>query len=227
MLEGKILERFYDERIAAARIACPLELIPTPGRYLLAHDPASDSPLAAPLFPAGTANKGFLVAPPLPLTWTPGLSVSLQGPFGHGFALPHDAQNIALIALEDNPAPLLSLLPLALAQSAAVTLVCDSPVDGLPDEVEIQPIAALDEIWVWADYLAIAANRGTLSEWSERLERLAPAKGPDEAQLWVGAPIPCGGIAECGVCSIQMAGGVKLICKHGPVFPLTELLAAG
>ena len=227
MPAGKILERFHDERLAAARLACPPDLIPAPGRYLLAHDPASDLPLPVPLFPAGPAREGFLVAPPLPRAWLPGLELSLRGPLGHGFALPATARKVALLALDDRPAPLLSLLAPALAQSAALTLVCATPPDGLPDEVEIQPLAALNEVCGWADYLAFALGRESLPGWRERLERAAPARGPQEAQVWVGAPVPCGGVGECGVCAVQVGREFKWACKDGPVFPLADLLAGG
>ncbi|MEW5940926.1 MAG: hypothetical protein AB1750_14750 [Chloroflexota bacterium] len=225
MPAGKILECFLDERLAAARVVCPPTLIPAPGRYLLAHDPASRDPLPVPLFSAGPAPEGFLVAPPLPRSWLPGLTLSLRGPLGHGFTLPPFARKVALLALDGNPAPLLSLLAPALAQSAALTLVCASPPEGLPDEVEIQPLAALPEVCAWADYLALTVARESLPGWRERLERAAPTRGPNEAEGFVAAPVPCGGIAECGVCAVQVGRESKMACKDGPVFPLLDLLA--
>jgi dihydroorotate dehydrogenase electron transfer subunit len=225
MSAGKILECFLEERRAAARLACPPDLIPAPGRYLLAHDPASHDPLPVTLFSAGLAPEGFLVAPPLPRTWLPGLTLSLRGPLGRGFTLPASARKIALLALGDNPAPLLSLLAPALAQSAAVTLVCSSPPEDLPDEVEVQPLAALTEVCAWADYLAGVATRESLPGWRERLGSAAPVGGPFEAQALVSAPVPCGGLADCGVCAVHIRNDFKLACKDGPVFPLLDLLA--
>jgi len=134
MTEGRILERFLDGRRAAARIACPRTLIPAPGQYLLAHDPASRDPLAVPVFSGGSAREGFLAASPLPPGWNPGLALSLRGPLGRGFVLPVSARRVALAALDASPAYLLGLIPLAYAQGAALSLVCDDPPDGLPAE---------------------------------------------------------------------------------------------
>ncbi len=223
MPEGKVLERFLDERRAAARIACPSTLIPAPGQYLLAHDPASDDPLAVPVFSSGSFADGFLAAPSLPRTWTPGKTLSLRGPLGRGFRLPASARCIALAALDANPAPLLSLLPPARAQDASVALACDLPPDGLPADVEIQPLAALADLIAWADYLALVAPRESLPGLRERLGHARQFPVTREAQALILAPMPCGGLAECGVCSVEIKGGTKLVCEDGPVFDLVAL----
>jgi len=220
MSDGRILERFLDDRRAAARIACPPALIPAPGQYLLARDPASDDPLAVPVFPAGTCPEGFLAAPSLPRTWYPGMILSLRGPLGHGFALPASARRLALAAIDVSPACLLALLDPALAQGAAVALVCDSLPEDLPADVEIHSLAALGEVTSWADYLALAAPRASLPGLRARLGNGGPLRVPRAAQVLIVAPMPCGGLADCGVCSVDGRGGVKLICKDGPVFDL-------
>ncbi|MBV6396801.1 MAG: Dihydroorotate dehydrogenase B (NAD(+)), electron transfer subunit [Anaerolineales bacterium] len=224
MTQGVIAERFLDERRAAARIACPPNLIPAPGQYLLAHDPASNDPLAVPLFPAGSFPDGFLAAPPLPRAWTPGLSLSLRGPLGRGFHLPASSRRVALAAMEGSPAALLALLAPALAQGASIVLVCDSPPQDLPDEIEIQPLASLEEVCRWADYLAFSAGRANWIEWRARLARLKQAAGPREAQGLIHAPMPCAGLAECGACALPVASVWKWVCRDGPVFNGFELL---
>jgi NAD(P)H-flavin reductase len=222
MPTGTILERYLDERRAAGRIASTL--LPAPGQYLLAHDPASNDPLAVPLFPAGLATDGFLVAPPLPRAWTPGLTLSLRGPLGHGFHLPASACRVVLAALDGSPAVLLSLLAPALAQEASVVLVCDTPPNDLPDDVEIQPLKSLTEVCGWADYLAVSVGRANWPEWKSTLARVKQAGGPREAEGLILTSMPCGGIGDCGVCSLSVGSDSKLICKDGPVFDLFELL---
>ena len=224
MPSGKLLERFWDERRASVRIACPPGLVPAPGQYLLACDPASDSPLAVPIFSAGLTLDGFLAASPLPRAWPPGLTLSLRGPLGHGFHLPAAARKVALLALEERPASLLSLLAPALAQNASVALVCDTPPDDLPADVEVQPLAALPEVYAWADFLAAHAARESLPTLRTMLGAGEQFKVTREAQVLVDTPIPCGGLAECGVCAVKVKGGFKLVCKDGPVFPLFTLL---
>ena len=223
MLSARILERFLNDRRAAARIACPPTLIPAPGQYLLAHNLASDDPLAVPVFLAGDSPEGFLAAPPLPRTWYPGMTLSLRGPLGRGFTLPASARRVALAAIDVSPAYLLALIQPALALGAAVALVCDSPPDDLPADVEIHSLAAFGEVSRWADYLALAAPRASLPELRARLGRGNPPKFPTVAQVLIVAPMPCGSLADCGVCSVDGRGGVRLACKDGPVFDLTDL----
>ena len=242
MAEPRLLERFLDERRAAARIACDSTLVPAPGQYVMAHDPASDDPLAVPVFSAGDSPDGFFAASPLPRAWTPGAQLSLRGPLGRGFALPTHARRAALAALDAAPAYLLGLLPRALAQGAAVALVCDDPPEELPAEVEIRPLEALEEVAQWADYLALAVRRIAVGQGSHVGQqgshagqqgshaglplqvganlrvRPDPLRGPREAQALIVVPMPCGGLAKCGVCSVEVGKENALACEEGPTF---------
>lgn len=217
MAEAIILERFLYERNATARIACPRKMIPATGQYLLAYNSASDDPLTIPVFSAGDFSEGFLAASPLPRTWSPGVTLSLRGPLGRGFALPVNARRIALAALDVTPAYLLGLIPKAQAQGAGIVLVCDDPPDDLPSDVEIRPLAALEEINQWADYLALAATR---EEWGERIRNSDQLIVTGEAQVLIVTPMPCGGLGQCGVCSVDVKRGEGLACEDGPVFNL-------
>ncbi len=220
MPDGKILERFLDERRACARIACPQTLIPAPGQYLLAYNPASDDSLAVPVFSAGLSADSFLAASPLPSAWSPGVTLSLRGPLGRGFALPASARRVALAALDVTPAYLLGLIPKARAQGAAISLVCEGPPEDIPSDVEIRPLAALAEICSWADYLALAASREEMRGWRERVRNGDQLNVTREAQALVVTPMPCGGLAKCGVCSVDVKRGLELACEDGPVFDL-------
>jgi hypothetical protein len=224
MTEGRVLEVFLDDRRAAARIACPRTLIPAPGQYLLAHNPASDDPLAVPVFSAGDSPEGFLAASPLPRTWFPGVTLSLRGPLGRGFAPPASARRVILVAWDVSPAYLLGLIPAARAQGAAISLVCDDPPDNLPADVEIRPLAALAEVCAWADYLALAATREALQGWRERFGNGDQLQIAREAQALVVTSMPCGGLGKCGVCSVNVRGGTELACEDGPVFDLLSLI---
>lgn len=223
--EGKIVQVYSEGERGTARLECSRELIPTPGQYLLAyalHEP--DAPLAVPLFNAGTFADGFLIAQPLPPTWLPGTLLSIRGPLGHGFNLSRMALRIALVALDETPARLLSLLEASLAQDAAVTLVCDVPFSYLPVEVEIQPLSALSEVLTWADFMALDLSREDLPGLRRRLGLDPDTPVPINAQALVVTPIPCGGIGDCGVCAVTLKRGWKLACKDGPVFDLRDLI---
>jgi hypothetical protein len=229
--EGKVVESILLDGLPAAYISCPPRLIPSPGAYLLAHKPGSDSAVAAAVFAARSfaehqrmGTDGFLVAPPTPGSWTPGAHLTLRGPLGHGFNIPASARRIALVAFDSSPRRLLALLDLALKQEAAVTLVSESPLDDLPLQVEIQPLQALSEVCSWADYLAFDTTKESIPKLKEHLDTIGLLKIRGEGQVLIRTPMPCGGLAECGVCTVELRGGVQLACVDGPVFDLKSVI---
>lgn len=219
--KGTLKEIFLD---GSARIECPPELIPTPGQYVLAHAHASDSPIADPVFFSHSAPNGFIAAAPMPVSWTPGASLNLRGPLGHGFAIPTSARKIALIAFDDSPARLHGLIPLALKQGAEVVLLCNSSVKDLPEVVEAQPLQAMQDILQWAEYTAMDVARENLNQLREKLEEGNQARARWEAQILIRAQMPCGALAECGVCAVVIHHQWKMVCKDGPVFDWKELI---
>jgi len=217
-----VIQEIYFDRNTAARLSCPSVLVPGPGQYLLAEAPDGTTEiLPVPIFPAGIAEGGFLVASPVPKTWTPGTSLNLRGPLGNGFRLPTASRAVALAAFGENTQKLSALIEPALAQGAAVTLLCAQPPQGLPNEVEIMPLELLKDVTQWADYLAVDLPR----EMTRTLPELFQSfKVIGEAQVLVTAPMPCGGRGDCGVCAVSMKRGHKLICKDGPVLDLKLFL---
>jgi dihydroorotate dehydrogenase electron transfer subunit len=217
--KGQVSEIYLD---AGARISCPPELIPAPGQYLLASD-ASDSPLPVPLFYTDSAPEGFLAASPFPECWMPGLQVSLRGPLGRGFGVPIAARKIALVAYDDVPSRLRGLIRPALKHGSAVVLVSDFAADNLSDEVEAQPLSALQDVLAWADFAAFDVARVNLFELREKLRIMKQAQAACEAQVLIRTAVPCGGVADCGVCGVSLKSGWQLACKDGPVFDLREI----
>ena len=237
--EGKVAELILVDGLPAARILCPPRLVPAPGQYLLAHADGSDSPLADSVFIAKSFAGGFIAAPPAAASWIPGTRLHLRGPLGHGFTLPASARRIALVSFDaqrtsagDSPRRLLALLDTAFKQDASVTLVCENPPDDLPLQVEVQPMRTLADVCNWADYIACDTARESLSELRERLRNGSRSQVRAVAQVLVRTPMPCGGLAECGVCAIEAhaalslskRGGYQLVCKDGPVFDLDQLM---
>ena len=84
---GQVMELILEDGYRYLRVACPANLIPAPGQYLLASD-GSDSPLPVSLFYTDSAAEGFIAAAPVLEAWTPGRTLHLRGPFGRGFTLP-------------------------------------------------------------------------------------------------------------------------------------------
>ena len=220
--KGKVFELILEDGDRHARVSCPSNLIPSPGQYLLAGD-RSDSPLPVPLFHTDSDPQSFIAAAPVPDSWNPGLELHLRGPLGHGFSLPFSARKVGLIAFDHSPARLRGLIRPALQQDAAVVLVCNSSVENLPDEVEVHPMSALQDIVEWADYVAFDTAREKLNQLREGLGKLNQLVAGKESQILVHTPIPCGGVAECGVCAVTLKFGWKLACKDGPVFDWREM----
>ncbi|MFZ1042587.1 MAG: hypothetical protein WCA79_20755 [Anaerolineales bacterium] len=230
--EGRIIkELVLLDGKPCARIQCDPSLIPGPGQYLLTYADASDSSLAASVFLAKSFADGFLAAPPMPNSWNLGMRLHLRGPLGHGFILPKDVSRVALIAFDtqqasasDSPARLLALLDAALKQEASIVLVCQTPPDDLPLQIEVQPMSALLDICNWADYIAMDAARESLPELKKKLGRSNPFMVRNEAQILIRIPMPCGALAGCGACTVECRRGQLLACKDGPVFDLKDLL---
>jgi dihydroorotate dehydrogenase electron transfer subunit len=228
--KGQVSELILEDGSRYVRVSCPSNLIPSPGQYLLAGD-ASEAPIAVPLFHTYSAPQSgsmgpwrdFIASAPIPDSWHPGMELYLRGPLGNGFNLPLPARKVGLIAFEVSPARLRGLISSALRQGASVGFVCNSSADHLPDEVEVQPMSALQDIVCWADYLAFDVARENLNLLRERLGKLTQAAAEKESQVLIYTPVPCGGVAECGVCAVTLKSTWKLACKDGPVFDLREL----
>jgi hypothetical protein len=230
--EGLVKEITLLDGSIAARILCASNLIPAPGQYLLAHADGSDAPLPAPVFLADANSQGFLAAPPLPAAWIPGTRLHLRGPLGHGFALPLSARRVALVAWDNNSARLAPLMDLAYKLEAAVTLVSNTQPEDLSLQVEVQPFSALNEVIKWADFIAVDVERASLLQLRERFGPGQQARGrvgsgyfiQNEIQVLVSTPMPCGGVAECGVCAVHVKHKWEMACKDGPVFALNDLI---
>lgn len=221
---GSLIELRLTPAGLAGRIECPANLHPAPGQYLLA---ASDDPtetMPVPLFLAGLPEGRELpIAPPLPSHWTVGTSLQLRGPLGRGFSPPPTTRRFALAALQAPPDLLFPLCEQAVRQNASVALYTASPPSNLPAEVEISPLDLLPEALAWADYLAAVFPRESLTDF----RRLAGMGLFDRfaipAQALLLGPMPCGGIAECGVCAVRTTRGWQHACSDGPIFDLNNL----
>jgi hypothetical protein len=227
-IEPGNIDETYINGWRAARILCAQALIPAPGQYLLAQTaPAADAPLPVPVYKAAPSPNGFYAATPLPVAWTPGTRLILKGPLGHGFQLPAAARRVLLASWSQSPGRVLALLEACQRQGAEVALIAESAPERIPLSVEVLPRAALPEAARWADYAALDIPR-------EQIESLLASPPLSEslsslsgyAQVFVETDVPCGGMAECGVCAVSTRNGVRLACKDGPVFGLDELVRA-
>lgn len=212
------------ERLSGrVRLDRPLRI--EPGQYLLAQPVGDCTVLPQPIFVSGGADRLFDLAARLPPGWLAGARLALRGPLGCGFRLPPTARKVALAALDGCPERLLPLARRSLAQGGDVTLYgSDHLPERLPLAVEALPLSQLHQSLTWADYLALDAPLDLLGELPDRLGLTQGQRCPCPAQVLVVTPMPCGGVAECGVCAVHTTRGWRLACKDGPVFDLEQLL---
>ncbi|HEY9075934.1 MAG TPA: hypothetical protein VIO61_05290 [Anaerolineaceae bacterium] len=211
----------------AGIFACPPEMRPGAGQYLLASAPGFPEPFPTALFTFAYQDGRLTTAPPLPATWTAGMTIAARGPLGTGFDLPSVARHVSLAGLGGSTARLQLLAAQALAQEASVVLFAATPPPELPDEVEVLPLEELPGALAWADYLALDVPLSHLGSLPDRL-RLKPGESPScRIEVLVYTTMPCGGAADCGVCAVPARSGSapvwKYACKDGPVFGWEEI----
>ncbi len=211
----------WEARIAARdiygrlQLACPPERIPAPGQYLLVWNPRDTaSLLAVPVFLAdlpAPEEKAVWFSPAIPYTGTPGETLRVRGPLGNGFHLPAGVHRLAALVPQRPPWRVLPLIRRVLQEGGEAVLfsgpeAADLP---LPAALEILPPAAFPEtLRAWADY------------WVADLppeDAAALLSAPLPGAVLVDTPMPCGGLADCGVCALPLGGKRILICKQGPV----------
>jgi len=223
---GKLLEIRQEAGGLSGTLACPPGMHPAPGQYLLASSLSPHETAPTPLFPASLPGGDLRVAPPLPLHWMVGQALHLRGPLGRGFDLPSQARRVALYAEATSPGSMLPIATQALERGAAVALytrsVASTPAQ-LPADIEILPPDLLPEALDWADYLAVSLPLGRLAAFRRALGIHPRQPTRCRIQALLVAPMPCGGLSECGVCAVLTRSGWRHACKDGPVFDLDEL----
>ena len=206
---------------SVARLVSSSILTPAPGQYLLALD--DDCLLPHPLYFASSCQQGFLTAPPIPPAWMPGTILSLRGPLGKGFNLPTTTQKLMLVALGSTVSRILSVGISALQRDIAVTLYADPPLPPLPSSIEAYPLSLISESLHWADFLIMDIPIESFPYWRQYFGLASDEPLSFPGQALIVSAMPCGGLAECGVCAIPYRRSWKLCCKDGPVFNLEDL----
>jgi hypothetical protein len=94
----------------------------------------------------------------------------------------------------------------------------------LPEIVEIQPLAVFKDVCKWADFIALDVSRENLNGVKELFVGLEQVPAAREAQILIRTSMPCGGLAECGVCAVTVRHDWRMACKDGPVFLLKDII---
>ena len=225
--QGQITEVWEEGGELAGVVTCPAQSMPAAGQYLLAREPTDHAaPLSHRVIPSTIGVNSFTTSPGLPRTWAPGTILELAGPLGRGFTLPETARHAAFACLGGSPAWLRPVVQLALSRGCAAVLYADGvglSLDHWPTALEAAPLASFPEVLQWADFLALAASPAGLARLRDRLSLPPRGQLPFPAQALIDVPVPCGGMADCGVCAVKTRRGYLYACRDGPVFHLNEL----
>jgi dihydroorotate dehydrogenase electron transfer subunit len=192
------------------------EDVPGVGQPLLAFLPGSEAPLRTALYASEIHPDGITTAQIPSAEWRVGTQVDLLGPIGRGFSPSTSSRRWLLIALG---VPLDRLLPLvisALERDLPVVVHSDQRLPDLPAQVEVA--VNLDEVFDWADFIAIDTDASRLNALVEVRKRdpIIPAV---QVQALLDLPLPCG-LGVCSACAVRKGRSWKLACQHGPVFDI-------
>jgi len=168
--------------------------------------------------------------------------INLLGPFGNGFSLLPEMQNLLILAdVEDDPAWFWKLLPLCeqvLDRGGRVTILIKassedsvaSLVPFLPFQVEVrtslttsQWLEQIGSTMAWADQVCAGVPCETYGELLAIVREARFKVDRNFAQVLVNADLLCS-VGACLVCTVPTArGGLTRACVHGPVFDLMDL----
>lgn len=222
-METILREIGYNGNGYTAHLECTRKIHFHPGQYFLGNCSNNASEIVPySLYPVAYSNAMLHLAP-CPSDWQAGSHILIRGPFGNGFHLPEEAHRVALFDWEGLAPFLLPLMQQAIHQRAAVVLYTRIPPSPLPPEVEVLPLETLSESFTWCDYLAGIVRRESLSEFFHSTGWKRQSHLPAHAEVLIYTPMPCGGLADCGVCAVPGKRGWALTCKDGPVFSLQQL----
>lgn len=165
------------------------------------------------------------------------------GPLGSGFELEPRVSRALLLAVGHGIAPLLVLAERALARGVAVTILLGAPTAAallplpyLPEEAEIVvatgdgsrghhgAVTDLVANYIeWADAIYAYAPEAAYGALRDALRAYRGARTLPPVQVALERPMACG-MGVCLGCVAETTGGLKTVCRDGPVFPLDSLV---
>jgi hypothetical protein len=204
-------------------------LVFVPGQYLAVSSRfEQDNQIPLSLFIENSNKNEISIGSPAPPNWYPGHEIMFRGPLGQGFCLPLMFTRLALVGFDDNPNRLMALVNHTFNQNVDIVMAGDfisNPVIArdIPAHVELTKLDRLDDLFSWADYIAVDLPLFRIQELNKIL-RTTPINSPrGEMQVLIYTSMPCAAIAECGICAVKTIKGYKLACQDGPVFNLKDI----
>jgi hypothetical protein len=204
-------------------------LVFVPGQYLAASSKIDqDNQIPFSLFIESSNRNEIFIGSSAPQNWYPGHEVTFRGPLGHGFSLPLVFKRLALVGLDDHPGRLMALVNTGRNQKVDIAMAGDfisNPVvtRDIPAFVELTKLDHLDELFSWADFIALDVPSFRIQDLRVMLESTLSKVQWGDMQVLIYTSMPCAGIAECGICAVKTLTGYKLSCQDGPVFNLKDI----
>jgi len=169
-----------------------------------------------------------------------GDNIDLLGPLGSGYSIHPASHNLLLVAGGIGIAPLCFLAQEALNQGCSVRLLLGAstasqlyPQHFLPAEAELIMATEdgtagkkgmvtdfLPDFVGWADQIFACGPTSMYRAMAEQKQQLLKAKSP---QISLEVRMGCGR-GVCYGCTVKTKGGLKQVCKDGPVFDLNDIL---
>jgi hypothetical protein len=151
-----------------------------------------------------------------------------RGPLGQGYSLPVMLKRLALIGFDDHPGRLMALVNIARNLNVDIVMAGDFISDpviarDIPANVELTKLENLDDLFSWADFIAVDVPSYRIQELNEILQSTSVKSPRGDMQVLIYTSMPCAAIAECGICAIKTVKGYKLACQDGPVFNLNDI----
>jgi hypothetical protein len=221
-----INSRILSTSVESFEIECPIGLHFEVGQYFLASSSEALEPASSVLFPIAKDERKLKIGLPFPDHWQVGMPLMIRGPLGKGFTLPIGARRIALVhsgTLDQYGSVFAPLIESGLKAGGEVVFYGDILPSHLPTAVEVLPVDQISDAWKWAEYLAAEIEQSQLNWLLQLLWQKTGSRLPDRAEVLIHTPLICGGLAECGLCSVKTKKGNRLACKDGPVFQLEDL----
>ena len=212
----------------------------SPGQSILVrmNSQAWDPYLREQWWPVDFAPNKLIVERPGHIHYEPGHSIQILGPVGEPFRFRRTMRHVLLVAFDTPPTPLLSIIPLLVANNASVTVVLAGSAitydtRHLPPEVEVvhgdadlnwpnrvMTVGLVDQVF------AVVRADDEILRFARVWEVFSNSRADiPKNYLWgVFNPVlPCGAGA-CQACVIRMKQGTALVCLDGPALDLSQVL---
>lgn len=165
-----------------------------------------------------------------------GVSVSIFGPLGNGFAIHPEARNLLLVAGGIGIAPLYFMAQRAVKNYKVTLLYGTVDQNRYPVAPEIETVAVTEDGSVGekglvtnilprftekADQVFACGPMPMYLDMFKRRQELKLEDKPVQVSLEV--RMGCG-VGVCYGCTVKTKTGLKQVCKDGPVFTLDEIL---